>query len=424
MNCREARQLLYPWLDGVATEEEARRLQEHLRECSACAGELAGWRAITSALKGLAAEAAPPEGFSTGIITRLRESTAETGAGGLPVPGTAETAAAGGPDATRADGDGTGKRAPGTWWRKLTVTWRRGLAAAAAVVILLAGSASFAARYWWPPEETKGPAMVVDNSGQGEQDRDNSSTAAENRKETVARAPAGAGSQLPEERTPGEDNGQPAAPGGDNGQENVESSGTGEPPSPDPAAAEEGREDRTGQPRKDGSREDMAVAANTGQPEGSRVESRADIVPRVFLNQSRTIESTLLKVEVSDLAAAKNALLAAAGGASYQSFGRQQVEGKTVEILRFVIPVERATHFTATATGLGRVLDRQQQSQDISQQFASTLDRYRALIARHNQTTDKAEAEALEQQIKSLEQQLAAWDREAGQQVVVVWLQE
>ncbi|MQL53327.1 hypothetical protein GFC01_13890 [Desulfofundulus thermobenzoicus] len=155
-------------------------------------------------------------------------------------------------------------------------------------------------------------------------------------------------------------------------------------------------------------------------------DSRAsdNLTPRVFLNQPRSIESTLLKVQVADLAAARKALLAESAGLPYQSFGRQQVDGHTVEILRFVVPAERASSFTAVAAGLGRVVDRQYSRQDISQQFAASLDHYRDLIARRNTAGSDTEKADLDRQIRELEQQLSTWDAEAGRQVVVVWLQQ
>ncbi|MGB9805107.1 hypothetical protein, partial [Desulfofundulus sp.] len=147
--------------------------------------------------------------------------------------------------------------------------------------------------------------------------------------------------------------------------------------------------------------------------------------PRVFLNQTRIIKSTLLKVQVADLQAAEKVLIAAAGGNSYQSLGRQRVDGHTVEILHFVLPVEQAGPFINAAFRLGSLIEPpQQHSEDITEKFASALDSYQALIARRSQATDSAEVYALDQQIRLLEQQLADWDREAGRQVVVVWLQE
>lgn len=405
MKCREARQLFYPWLDGEVAEEEARRLQEHLRECPACAGELADWQAITLALRGMSRAVAPPEGFSAQVMSRLKES-----AGPLPGAGRRK-------DATRR------VWTPRSWWQGLSGTWRKGVAAAAAVVILLAGSASFAARYWWPPAGIKGPAMVVDNSGQGEQTPGNGSAIVKTDK-PGGDVPANPNNEPRENQTPGERENAPGEPRDRIDKANNDDNRFHEPAAPGRAANGGEQKSRPEQSRQSDSKQGVAIAANTGQSGSSKAGSGGAVEPRVFLNQTRTIESTLLKVQVADLQATKKTLLAAAGDSSCQSFGRQRVDGHAVEILRFVIPVERATHFTATATGLGRVLDRQQQSQDISQQFASTLDRYRALIARYNQTTDKAEAEALERQIKSLEQQLAAWDREAGRQVVVVWLQE
>ncbi|SHJ24413.1 anti-sigma factor family protein [Desulfofundulus thermosubterraneus] len=447
MKCREARQLFYSWLDGELVKEEARRLQEHVQECPACAGELAEWQSITRALKGLSKQVAPPEGFSAQVMSRLKESlsarevySANEGSAGPEVPvrhvhKAAKPAAAGGmPGAeilpAAQTGDFGRKKvhtariwAPGRWWQGLSGAWRRGVAAAAAVVILLAGSASFAARYWWSPAGMNGSPVVLDNSGQIEQTPGNGSTIV-NTDKPGQDVPASLNNGTRETQAPGGQENAPAGPRDRVDKANKESDRSNEPAAPGQAVNGGVQKSRPEQPRQSDNKQGVAIAANTGQSGSNRGGSGGAIEPREFLNQARTIESTLLKVQVADLQAAKKTLLAAAGGSSYQSYGQQRVDGHTVEIMRFVVPVERATSFTATASGLGRVVDRQQQSQDISQQFASALDRYQALIAKRNQMTEEADIAALDREIKSLEQQLAAWDQEAGQQVVVVWLQE
>ncbi|MDQ0285059.1 hypothetical protein J2Z49_000149 [Desulfofundulus luciae] len=447
MKCREARQLFYPWLDGELANEEARYLQEHLRECPACAGEVAEWQAITMALMGMSRAVAPPEGFSAQVMSRLKESLsgkAACSAGDTPAgsqlaadcTGIPAGAAASGKQRKAAiipagplPGAGRGKDAtrrvwtPGSWWQELSGAWRKGVAAAAAVIILLAGSAGFAARHWWPPEVLNSSPVVVDNTGRSGQAPGKGGTIA-NADKPGQDVQANLNNGPRETQTPGGQENQPGEHRNGVDKANKESDRSKEPAASGRAANGGVQKSRPEQPRQSDSKQRVAIAANTGQPVINKTGTGTSIEPRVFLNQTRTIESTLLKVQVADLQAAKKTLLAAAGDSSCQSFGRQRVDGHTVEILRFVVPVEQAGPFTATASGLGRVMDRQQQSQDISQQFASTLDRYQALIAKRNQMTEEADIAALDREIKSLEQQLAAWDQEAGRQVVVVWLQE
>ncbi|OAT79794.1 hypothetical protein A6M21_15210 [Desulfotomaculum copahuensis] len=392
MQCREARKLIYPCLDGELPGDAERAFREHLAVCPGCRAEMAQCRAIAGALKGMAVPVVPPQGFSAGVMERL----AGEGTGLLP-------------DAGRLAGTGKGAHAgaalpagngPGRWWGNLSAAWRRGVAVAASALILLGGTAGFAARYGWLPVSMHAPAVIADNnSGSGQTAPGHSGG------QTVAPVPG---------------NANPAAPGqpGVTQPNGASKEGTGQPGN----SADRQTGNNTG--ANGGSQ--TGAARNSGTPADKSSPSKmsslsAPGAPRVFLNQPRTIDSMLIKVQVTDLAAARQKLLAATGGASYQGFGQQYEAGHKVEIMRFVVPAERANTFENTARSLGMVIDEQQQSKDISAQFAATLDHYQALIAQRNSGGGTADLNA---QIKSLEQQLVTWDQEAQDQVVVVWVQQ
>ncbi|MBC7325014.1 MAG: zf-HC2 domain-containing protein [Moorella sp. (in: Bacteria)] len=82
MNCREARQLFSPWLDGELTDEERRAFDEHLAACRTCAVELEKLQAVAAAMRKMRVPVAPPEGFAALVAERLRrELTATVPAG-------------------------------------------------------------------------------------------------------------------------------------------------------------------------------------------------------------------------------------------------------------------------------------------------------------------------------------------------------
>lgn len=69
-------------------------------------------------------------------------------------------------------------------------------------------------------------------------------------------------------------------------------------------------------------------------------------------------------------------------------------------------------------------LEERQESEDITTRFAATLEQYRETVARANAAQDEEEREQLLAQAAFLEKQLVAWDKEAGQHVVVLWLEK
>ncbi|WP_027717630.1 anti-sigma factor family protein [Desulfovirgula thermocuniculi] len=299
----------------------------------------------------------------------------------LPAAGPPEGFAAGVVARIRAE-EGA-RRARTGWWRFLPPAARRGVAAAAAAALLLAGAGGFAARHWWPVGI---PPQVAVNTGQSTP-----------------------GSTVPEGASPpvtgtGGRSGELSAPAPPEG------TGTREVTAAPPANSSKPQGPANGAP---GRRE-----ASTTPQDGGAGPGKA---PLVFLNRPRIIEETLLKVQVADLAAARSALLALGGQYERQEFGRQQLDGKTVEIWRFVIPAEKAGEFISAAGRLGKVTGRQDQTTDRTADFARALERYHSLLA---QAAGGGENNSsLEAEINFLEQQLLNWDREAGQHVVVVLLE-
>jgi hypothetical protein len=147
---------------------------------------------------------------------------------------------------------------------------------------------------------------------------------------------------------------------------------------------------------------------------------------RTFLNKDRKTTSTLMKVKVADLEAARSQAMQIGeqNGAKGRVVAQQAIEDKNCVILRFVIPSIKAGGFMDAVSGLGSVFNIQADSQDITGKFASTLEQYRGLIAQRQATQDSAQKSQLDRQIETLEKQLVAWDSEADQHIVVLWLQE
>lgn len=74
MNCREARELISPWIDGMISESEEKALSAHMERCIPCKEEATELRHVLAALRKSAAEPVlPPPDFAENIMKRLRE---------------------------------------------------------------------------------------------------------------------------------------------------------------------------------------------------------------------------------------------------------------------------------------------------------------------------------------------------------------
>jgi hypothetical protein len=166
--------------------------------------------------------------------------------------------------------------------------------------------------------------------------------------------------------------------------------------------------------------------AGAPAPEPGRTQvAVAPVEQKVFLNKPRIMESTLINLDVDNLVRARDTALLLSGDVGASSWPQvAQTNGAPVEVLRFNVDPAQAGFFVNKLTGLGRVSERRSDTRDITGEFAQALEQYRALLAQRPRVTDPGEAATLDGRIASLEWQLTEWDREAGQHVVVLVLQQ
>jgi len=395
MNCQEIRQYFSPWLDGgELSADEAGILREHLAECALCVAELEKMQAITAVLGRMRVTVTPPEGFTEQVMERLRGEITASGVVQLPVAAAADKAVS---LHERKGWRGNKRAAAGQvladWWRGVKINWKKSMAVAAAFVLLMGGSMAVAAKYFGGTPWLFSPPLMLVDSGSGQDS--GKATGGEHVYETA-----------PDARSePGELNDDVSRTAPEEGANNIE---------PAPSAPDK----TTGQSSGDGK-------DSTGSK--AQVSTLAQVEPKVFLNQSRAIESLFLKVRVSDLDSSARQLVdkAQARGASYSVNQRVQVDGdRTVEIFRFEVPQPGAEQFVAYVNSLGQVINSQRETKDVSDEFATKLNRYQSLLT-EKKTSSAGQAQKLDTEIQKLEAELTTLDKEARQQLVmIVWLEQ
>lgn len=144
----------------------------------------------------------------------------------------------------------------------------------------------------------------------------------------------------------------------------------------------------------------------------------------VLLSSSMKVSSTLLKISVTDLTEAKirATALAAGAGAAALVFPEQN-DGRRIQVMRLTAASDQAAGLTAGLTGLGTVIDRQDESRDLTHLYNETLIQYRDLQSRIKASHEAEERQRLEVQAATCKQQLDAWEAEAGKKVIILWLE-
>ncbi|NLC06876.1 MAG: hypothetical protein GX755_02750 [Syntrophomonadaceae bacterium] len=374
MRCQEIREQFSPWLDGQLNPPEAELLEAHLAECAECRDELVQWQQISNALKSLGQETEhlqAPAGFEARVMQQVSRAAQRR--------------------------------------RWLNHTLRKLVATAAAFALLAYGSLELAPRVFNGDPISK----IADQGTPGQPPEGNTGLL------TQPGTGDNPGNTSPGSPGPGlnPNNSDPAANNNLTPPTNNSPPLTEEPAvSSDPTGTSEGDMNT---PNPDN---------NSAQPENNFSMARADTQfkePMVFLNKERTITSTLLCLKVGDLAAAQSKAQAVGQeiGAQSKVFAVQSSGEGQRTIIRFVVPRDKASDFIAQLASSGSVLERQDENQDITQRFTATLEQYRALVAQLNESQNQQQKTQLNEQIKSLEQQLLAWDEEADDQIIMLSLE-
>jgi hypothetical protein len=136
------------------------------------------------------------------------------------------------------------------------------------------------------------------------------------------------------------------------------------------------------------------------------------------------VVSTVLRFAVDDMVSARDkAVSIAAGfGASNQVFPEQN-NGKTIVVMRLTVASDKASDLISSLGRVGTVVDRQDESRDLTPLYNQTMVEYNDLLARQSSMQDPEELRKLQAQAASYRQQLDAWATEAGKRVIVVWLE-
>lgn len=374
MRCQEIRELFSPWLDGQLNPPEAELLEAHLAECAECRDELVQWQQISNALKSIGQETEhlqAPASFEAQVMQQVSRAAQRR--------------------------------------RWLNNTLRKLVATAAAFALLAYGSLELAPRVFNGDPISK----IADQGTPGQPPEGNTGLL------TQPGTGDNPGNTSPGSPGPGlnPNNSDPAANNNLTPPTNNSPPLTEEPAvSSDPTGTSEGDMNT---PNPDN---------NSAQPENNFSMARADTQfkePMVFLNKERTITSTLLRLKVGDLAAAQSKAQAVGQeiGAQSKVFAVQSSGEGQRAIIRFVVPRAKASDFIAQLASSGSVLERQDENQNITQRFTETLEQYRALVAQLNESQNQQQKTQLNEQIKSLEQQLLAWDEEADDQIIMLSLE-
>lgn len=281
-----------------------------------------------------------------------------------------------------------GKQHRGPWYGRLPGLWKQAVAVAAALALIAAGSLQM------------GLGQLLMRGGPQVAENPPGSQVA-----TPEPGPADQG-MTPKVEQPG-DPGDPVAP--DNPKSEEETPGTEVKAGNTPDKKETPAEKPT--PAKPNVRPaGTATMANTYEA-------------RVFLSKQRAIRSTLLKVQVDNVRSALDQTLRLGGtyGAQFQM--TERISNGEIEVVRLTVGREQADVLTGKLGALGRVITRDSTVQDITGQFDRTREQYQGLLAKLNTVPAGAERTEMETTLRSLESQLADWDREAERYVIVLWLQ-
>ncbi len=136
------------------------------------------------------------------------------------------------------------------------------------------------------------------------------------------------------------------------------------------------------------------------------------------------VNSTVLRLAVDDMATARARAVALAAGASAtaQVFPEQS-DSKKIVFIRFTVATGQATDLLTNLSGLGYLVDRQDESRDNTSYYNELAVRHSELQARMNTTTEQEERRQMEAQAASCKREMDNMRAEADKRVIMLWLE-
>jgi hypothetical protein len=369
VNCRQAENLISAYLDGELEGGYRAEIEAHLASCPACRQYAEELEAAQAALAGIFAAAEPPADLLERVMARVRSAGAET-------PVSRQAAAFSG------------------WRRTFAVA---GLAAAVVLACLQFGEARLNP---FSRPVAPVPQVAVNEPAQPQ--------------------PVGPG--------------RPAAPEVDTSPEVETSTPAAESPAPEAGAPEASPSGETATPEAIQGGEAPAAGEKRGEPSGSILTDKevraaagevrvalADTAAgpaKTFLSHARHLRTTVVRLGVEDLEAARAGVTETAVACGAVSVDEAWTYQDRQMILRVLLPVGSAARFAAQVSTLGEVLGRSTETANVTNEFERRLAEYRELSAKEDPQS-KTLAEAAEKVLEALDRE----SLEAGREVVNVWLQ-
>lgn len=165
-----------------------------------------------------------------------------------------------------------------------------------------------------------------------------------------------------------------------------------------------------------GSGEQQIAAVPTKNPEARPV----------FLNKERFLTTVMLKLQVADPISVKTQAInmAKAAGAQTELLGQQNQDGSKFAILKITTSLDSSESLLNQLKALGTQISIQEERQELTARFSTSLEQYRSLLDQREKVQDKEQIARLDQQIASLQEQLTSWDKQVQEASIVLWLEE
>lgn len=392
MNCREARELISPWIDGMLTETEEKAFSAHMERCGLCQAEAEELRRVLAVLKESAAKPIiPPPGFADSVMKRLREEEKV-----VPYP------------------------------RRVLGVPLKTAAMAASLFFLLGMNGLLVRNYLAGKYSHLVPGQVSDQNGTGELEApvtlvEPEVTDAEDPgpAETMTELPEVAGPQdspAPESTVP----------------EPVEIVQVVAEPEPGPPAPVEELEPVPGPEPvlPEGSIDYPVIVASSSEyrtQDPYLALSQLSIPEKeVFSPEPRTLHNIKLRLKVQRVGHASNLLADAAGRLGAVKIMEDVLfrdDARLVKVFRYDVPRENVNAFLNEVYTTGKLLSEVKSRGDVTEEYNKKLEFYNELLA-VSQTASGTEAEMINQAITNVLKELEQLNRAAREMQTITIMME
>jgi len=167
---------------------------------------------------------------------------------------------------------------------------------------------------------------------------------------------------------------------------------------------------------------------SSAKPQVAMTANNDDVQQIALLSTENNlvIKRTFLKVGAADLNSARSTALdyISKAGGEYEILGASDNNLSSQISIKVIIADEAAGNLLGNLKALGKLIDANQQEENITARYNENVEQYNTLAAQIEALDDQEKADQFQVKLATIKSQLSSWDHETKMHTIILWLEE